>query len=299
MQTPDAQSAAANDGPGGAASWTTGNKLAVGTSAGLNNKVWFTVAKGITSEVFFPSVDVPNMEDMQYVVTDGSTFVDLEHDATCHAISMPTEKALEYAVMNTDKRPSPKYRVTNTYVADPSRDSLLIRTRFGVSLDGGVYRLYLLANPDAEAGANNKAWWDGTNSALMASGTRVGFVRALGLAEVGLAGCAPPGGGSPGSFPGLHRQASRGRKLFIDAQALSKLPSTEKCSALRSPFTSGRPRSEDRNSCAISWVSRRSRFFEKVEASNTLSSIAKPDEPAEQHVELQPFDQLPAPERIK
>jgi glucoamylase len=33
---------------------------------------------------------------MQHVVTDGSTFVDLERDATNHAISMPTEKALEY-----------------------------------------------------------------------------------------------------------------------------------------------------------------------------------------------------------
>ena len=171
-QTPDAQSAAADDGPGGAASWTTGNKLAVGTSAGLDSKVWFTVAKGITSEVFYPRLDVPNMEDMQYVVTDGSTFVDLERDATSHAISMPTEKALEYTVTNTDMRPSPKYRITNTYIVDPSRDSLLIRTRFE-SLDGGVYRLYLLANPSmAGAGANNKAWWDGTNSALMASGTR-------------------------------------------------------------------------------------------------------------------------------
>ena len=171
-QTPDAHSAAASDGPGGAASWTTGNKLAVGTSAGLDSKVWFTVAKGITSEVFYPRLDVPNMEDMQYVVTDGSTFVDLERDATSHAISMPSEKALEYTVTNTDMRPSPKYRITNTYIADPSRDSLLIRTRFE-SLDGGVYRLYLLANPSmAGGGANNKAWWDGTNSALMASGTR-------------------------------------------------------------------------------------------------------------------------------
>ena len=150
-QTPDAHGVVASDGPGGAASWTTGNKLAVGTSAGLDSKVWFTVAKGITSEVFYPRLDVPNMEDMQYVVTDGSTFVDLERDATSHAISMPTEKALEYTVTNTDMRPSPKYRITNTYIADPSRDSLLIRTRFE-SLDGGVYRLYLLANPSMAGG---------------------------------------------------------------------------------------------------------------------------------------------------
>jgi hypothetical protein len=144
-QTPDAQGVAANDGPGGPASWTTGNKLAVGTSAGLDSKVWFTVAKGVTSEVFYPRLDVPNMEDMQYVITDGSTFVDLER-ATSHAISMPSEKALEYTVTNTDMRPSPKYRITNTYIADPSRDSLVIRTRFE-SLDGVVLPRDVLQSP--------------------------------------------------------------------------------------------------------------------------------------------------------
>ena len=89
------------------------------------------------------------MEDMQYVVTDGSTFVDLERDATSHAISMPTEMALEYAVMNTDKRPSPKYRIINTYIADPSRDSLLIRTRFESS---GWRRLPALPAREPEYG---------------------------------------------------------------------------------------------------------------------------------------------------
>jgi glucoamylase len=111
----------ASDGPGGAASWTTGNKLAVGASATTDSKVWFTVAKGIASEIFYPRLDVPNMQDMQYIITDGSTFVDLERDATSHAISMPTEKALEYTVTNTDTRPSPKDRITSTYIADPSR----------------------------------------------------------------------------------------------------------------------------------------------------------------------------------
>ena len=83
------------------------------------------------------------MQDMQYVVTDGSTFVDLERDATDHAVSMPDEKALEYTIINTDKRATPKYRITNTYITDASRNTLLIRTRFQ-SLDGGAYKLYLL-----------------------------------------------------------------------------------------------------------------------------------------------------------
>ncbi len=174
-QPADTPAAAASDGPGGPASWTTGNKLAVGASADTGSNVWFTVAKGITSEVFYPRLDIPNMQDMQYVVTDGSTFVDLERDATSHTISMPAETALEYTVTNTDARPTPKYRITNTYVTDPSRDTLMIRTRFE-SLDGGVYRLFLLANPSmAGGGAGNSAWWDATNSALMASGTRTLF----------------------------------------------------------------------------------------------------------------------------
>ncbi len=153
------------------ASWTTGNKLAVGTSADTTSKVWFTVAKGITSEVFYPRLDIPNMQDMQYIITDGSTFVDLERDATRHNVSMPDEKALEYTVTNTDKRAAPKYRITNTYITDPSRNTLLIRTRFQ-SLDGGAYRLYLLENASmAGGGGNNDGWWDREDLALMSSGT--------------------------------------------------------------------------------------------------------------------------------
>jgi glucoamylase len=163
----------ASDGPGAAAAWTTGNKLAVGTSADTNSKVWFTVAKGITTEVFYPRLDLPNMQDMQYIITDGSTFADLERDATNHAVSMPDEKALEYTITNTDKRTPPRYSITNTYITDPSRDTLLIRTRFQ-SLDGKTYQLYLLENPSmGGGGSQNNASWDATNSALITSGTEL------------------------------------------------------------------------------------------------------------------------------
>ena len=165
----------ATDGPGSAAAWTTGNKLAVGTAANTTSKVWFTVAKGITSEVFYPRLDVANMQDMQYVVTDGSTFVDLERDQTNHVVSMPDERALEYTITNTDKRAMPRYSITNTYITDPSRNTLLIRTRFQ-SLNGGAYQLYLLENPSmAGGGANDNASWDATNSALLSSGTETLF----------------------------------------------------------------------------------------------------------------------------
>ncbi|HEY1574214.1 MAG TPA: glycoside hydrolase family 15 protein [Pseudonocardiaceae bacterium] len=168
--------AAAGTAPGccgDGSAWTTGDKDAVGTSATATSKVWYTVANGITSEVFYPRADVPDMQDMQYVVTDGSTFVDLERDATTHVVSMPDAKSLEYTITNTAK--SGKYRITNTYLTDPNQNTLVINTRFQ-SLDGGHYQLYLLSNPSlAGGGGNDNAWWDGTNGSLDASDTETLF----------------------------------------------------------------------------------------------------------------------------
>ncbi|EOD59697.1 glycoside hydrolase family 15 protein [Amycolatopsis vancoresmycina] len=165
-------SGTATDCCGGGASWATGNKSALGTSTTTGSPVWFTVANGVTSEVFYPRADVPNMQDMQFVITDGSSFVDLERDATNHVVSMPDEKALQYTVTNTAK--SGKYRITTDYVTDPARATLVTNTRFQ-SLDGGSYRLYLLANPSmAGGGSNDNAWWD-SSGALMASGTETLF----------------------------------------------------------------------------------------------------------------------------
>src|SRR5437764_966139 len=159
---------AAGDAPGaagGGSSWTTGNKTALGTATGPASKVWFTAAAGITTEVFYPRADVPDLQDMQYVVTDGMSCVDLERDATTHAVSMPDESALEYTVTNTAK--SGRYRLTNTYVTDPDRSTLLIRTRFQ-SLDGRAYQVYVLHNPSlGGGGAGDTGGWDG--SALVAS----------------------------------------------------------------------------------------------------------------------------------
>ena len=152
-----------------ASSWATGDKDALGTSATTTSKVWYTVADGVTSEVFYPRADVPNMQDMQYVVTDGATFAELERDATTHVVTMPDPKSLEYTVTNTAR--SGKYRITNTYVTDPSRDTLVIRTRFQ-SLNGGKYQLYLLANPSlAGGGGHDNASWDAADGALVADDT--------------------------------------------------------------------------------------------------------------------------------
>ena len=74
-------SAAATDAggaPGVGSAWTTGGKQGLGTSTTVQSKVWYTIAQGIVTEVYYPQVDVPNVQDLQLVITDSSSFVDLE-----------------------------------------------------------------------------------------------------------------------------------------------------------------------------------------------------------------------------
>ena len=67
-------------------------KDCVGTARNTESKIWFTVANGIPlSDVYAPTVDATNVETMQYIVTDGSTFTDLQaRDMTYAASSDPT-----------------------------------------------------------------------------------------------------------------------------------------------------------------------------------------------------------------
>jgi glucoamylase len=167
--------------PGGGSSWTTGDKVAMGTATTPASTVWFTAAAGITTEVFYPRADVPDVQDLQYIVTAGATFTDLERDATSHTVAMPDENALEYTLTNTAR--SGRYRITTTYVTDPARPTLLLRTRFQ-SLDGGAYRLYVLYNPSLAGGAGgDTGGWDAGTGSLVASDTQTLFGAALPVAS--------------------------------------------------------------------------------------------------------------------
>jgi glucoamylase len=129
--------------PGIASAWTTGAKEGLGTSTTIDSKIWYTIQQGILGEVYYPKVDVPNVQDLQFIVTDGSTFVDLERDATAHKVILLDKQALTYRQVNTK---ADLYRITKTYVTDVARPTLLIETRFQ-ALSGGPYQLYVLYNP--------------------------------------------------------------------------------------------------------------------------------------------------------
>src|SRR5436305_14144188 len=64
--------------PGALSHFDLARKDCVGTAAGRASKVWYTVAGGVLSDVYSPTVDNTNVETMQFLVTDGSPFTDLQ-----------------------------------------------------------------------------------------------------------------------------------------------------------------------------------------------------------------------------
>ena len=55
----------AGSGPGIEPRWTRSDKDGVGTAYSTSSLVWFTVSKGILNEVYYPTIDQPQVRDLQ------------------------------------------------------------------------------------------------------------------------------------------------------------------------------------------------------------------------------------------
>jgi len=142
--------------PGIQPRWTRGNKDAVGTAYSSSSRVWFTVSAGILNEVYYPTIDQPQIRDLQYLVTDGESFF---HDERRHldaSIRELSPHALGYETTNSDREG--RYRVVKEIVTDPHHACILIHTRFEVeeSLKSQL-RLFSLLAPHLEVGGGGNS----------------------------------------------------------------------------------------------------------------------------------------------
>jgi len=80
-------SGAATDGPGALSHFDLARKDCLGTARNTTSKIWYTVAGGVLSDVYAPTIDTTNVETMQYLVTDGSSFTDLQSRDTTYTVS--------------------------------------------------------------------------------------------------------------------------------------------------------------------------------------------------------------------
>jgi glucan 1,4-alpha-glucosidase len=147
--TPTAR-ADASDGPGALSHFDLARKDCLGTARNTTSKIWYTVAGGVLSDVYAPTIDTTNVETMQYLVTDGSTFTDLQSRDTTYTVSADSTGMI-CTVTSTAK--SGAYRLTTTYLTDPARASVVVHTGY-TPLTDAARNYHLYVRLDATAGGN-------------------------------------------------------------------------------------------------------------------------------------------------
>jgi glucoamylase len=140
--------------PGIEPRWTHGDKEGVGTAYSASSRLWFTMWHGYVTEIYYPTVDFPQVRDLQCLLTDGETFF---HDELRHLQYRikRLDNMLGYAVESEDA--GHRYTLQKQVIADPHLPCLLehIRVQRGAGYaerDFARLKLYLLCAPHLELG---------------------------------------------------------------------------------------------------------------------------------------------------
>lgn len=174
--------------PGLPPRWTSSEKDAVGTAYSASSRVWFTISHGILNEIYYPTIDRPQVRDLGFLISDGETFFQEEKRDLQHTFEYIDPDALGVRIVGRD--PQGRYTLIKEIIADPHQSTVLINVR----LDGDEdllrrLKVYALLAPHLEVGgAGNSgrivdvggrrillAWKDNRSLAMAAS---CGFSKA-------------------------------------------------------------------------------------------------------------------------
>ena len=174
-------------GPGMEPRWTSSVKDAVGTAYAASSRIWFTCSHGILNEVYHPTIDRAQVRDMEFLVTDGETFVHEEKRDLISTFEYIHPEALGARYVSRD--PEGRYSLVKEIVCDPHHSVVVQR----VQLQGHEellprLKIYALLAPHLDGGgagnsaravdfAGRKALmaWKGNMS--LAMGASCGFSR--------------------------------------------------------------------------------------------------------------------------
>jgi len=99
----------ATGAPGIPPRWTRSAKDAVCTAYSSASRLWFTTSAGVLDEIYFPTIDTPQVRDLQFLITDGETFF---HEERRHLHSTTDYIAAEgLAVKIVNHSPDGRYNI--------------------------------------------------------------------------------------------------------------------------------------------------------------------------------------------
>ena len=167
----------APDAPGAQSYFDLGRKDCLGTARNTGSKVWYTVADGVLSDVYEPTIDNTDVSTLQYIVTDGSTFTDLQaRDLTYTEVADATGMACTVTATSA----AHGYQIVTTYITDPARDSVLMHSQLAATPGSStvISSLHLYARLDAHVNGDGGGGTDnaGANSAVVDAATHAPVV---------------------------------------------------------------------------------------------------------------------------
>jgi glucoamylase len=159
---------AAPDGPGATSYLDLGRKDCLGASTSPASKAWFTVAGGVLSDVYSPTTDNTNLSTLQYLVTDGRTFTDLQTRDMTYTVAPLDATGMACQVVATAK--SGRYRLVTDYLTDPARSSVVIHTDYQpLTAAARSYRIYVRYDATINGAGGGGTTNGGANSATITS----------------------------------------------------------------------------------------------------------------------------------
>src|SRR3954454_22450243 len=139
--------------PGAIHVWAPADKHGFGTAEQRASTAWFTLRQGSLSEIYYRDLSAPALRGLQFAVADGGGFLQREtvdddprhieplaSGVTSRVEPIPGSLAFRQITRGTG------WRLTKTWITDPSRATVLARVRFE-SLTGRPLKLYVLADP--------------------------------------------------------------------------------------------------------------------------------------------------------
>src|SRR5271155_2429400 len=148
---------AAFGGPGLEGRWTSAAKDTVGTAYSASSRVWYTVSHGILNEVYFPTIDRPQVRDMEFMISDGETFFQEEKRHLSTKFEYIDSDSPAVRIIGSD--PGGRYTLTKDIISNPHHPVVIIHA----VLEGDESLLsrlsvYALLAPHLNGGgANNSA----------------------------------------------------------------------------------------------------------------------------------------------
>src|SRR5215469_13601397 len=144
---------AAFGAPGFEPCWTDADKDGIGAAYSTGGRVWFTTRRGILTEVYYPTIDRPQLRDMQFLFADGKNLF-LEEKRDFEPVTVRMEPSQGYKIVSHDRER--KVSLTKEIIVEPSRPCILMHA----TLDGNsavlkTLKAYVLCAPHLEGGGAN------------------------------------------------------------------------------------------------------------------------------------------------